>query len=373
MLGVRNVKTPVATIIAFSQGKDVNENLKRGTVIVAPVGDGQTTAFTDSVDDHEELIWDSIFIHFDVSVFIHQLVLHLFLPLTVWMSPCAKCQLFAWDKNCTFASKVGMVLVHFANVTSFVSFIFYMTMDVRDRDHFFGSLASPLVFMLLWKLSVAVKYASFSPTEYKRYMTFKSWDRVGAFLAQTLINQNLIATQNDHVNRFEIAAGAHRSGLKNVHLLHFKLENPDNSEHARRRLLEWDAFLRKSTPVLLDRNAPATASDKHGAGAGAGSERVHDGLDGLHFDLHRQADGSYTLLLFDLCRHIQQWSQVRCRAYMYPLHARFLLSLPLCVVADRRFHTPTGPRRKVWRSSTANSFCSAAWPSSSSPSFRSST
>jgi hypothetical protein len=125
MFGVRNVvKTPVATIIAFSQGKEKNENVMKGTVIV---GDGQATAFTDSVDDHEELIWDSIFIHFDVSVFIHQLVLHLFLPLTVWMSPCAKCQLLAWDKNCTFATKVGIVLVHFANMTSFVSFIFYMT------------------------------------------------------------------------------------------------------------------------------------------------------------------------------------------------------------------------------------------------------
>ena len=161
------------------------------------------------------------------------------------------------------------------------------------------------------------------------------------------VNRNLLAAQNDHVNRFEIAAGAHRSGLKNVHLLQFKIEvralsslpplfiqpclsiastlrllpslgkNPDNSEHARRRLLEWDAFLRKTTPVLLRRNkAGIFAEDGDTKGSGHGSP-THDGVDGLHFDLHRQADGSYSILLFDLCRHIQQWSQAQSVATLH--------------------------------------------------------
>ena len=38
----------------------------------------------------------------------------------------------------------------------------------------------------------------FSPTEYKRVMTFKSWAVNDAYLDQTLINSNLIDVQNDH-------------------------------------------------------------------------------------------------------------------------------------------------------------------------------
>ena len=182
------VTYPSATFVPANEN---NENKKKGTVFVS---NGPTTTYTNHADA-DELVWDSIFVHFDVSIFIHQLVLHLFLPLTVWMSPSAKCQVLMWDKNATWTITFQIIAIFAINMTSFVSFIFYMTMDAQDRDHFFGSLAYPLVFMLLWKISVAVKYASFSPTEYKRVMTFKSWDRVGAFFAQTLINQNLIATQ----------------------------------------------------------------------------------------------------------------------------------------------------------------------------------
>ena len=32
------------------------------------------------------------------------------------------------------------------------------------------------------------------------------------------------------------------------------------------------------------------------------------GPDGYHFNLQKQADGSYALCLFDLCRHVQIWA-----------------------------------------------------------------
>ena len=38
----------------------------------------------------------------------------------------------------------------------------------------------------------------FSPTEYKRILTFKSWEINDAYYDQTLINTNLIDYQNDH-------------------------------------------------------------------------------------------------------------------------------------------------------------------------------
>ena len=38
----------------------------------------------------------------------------------------------------------------------------------------------------------------FSPTEYKRILTFKTWAINDAYYDQTLINTNMIDVQNDH-------------------------------------------------------------------------------------------------------------------------------------------------------------------------------
>ena len=162
----------------------------------------------------------------------------------------------------------------------------------------------------------------------------------------TLVNRMLPShpylsfPHNPSVNRFEIAAGAHRADVTNVDMIKFMMENPDSSNVAKMRLDEWNHFLMCTTPELKTANkyrvekssieksimddvtlgtntvvadhikaaaSPASRSDKDEFSNKVKKENMI-GPDGYHFDLQKQSDGSYALSLFDACRHIQQYA-----------------------------------------------------------------
>ena len=188
-------------------------------------------------DDAEFFAWESVYVHFDMSVFCYQLFLHLFLPFTIWMSPSPKSQMMWLDRNAPFGQVVvPVIIIMLLSSMTIVSVIMYEFLPDADRSHWLGAVAYPVLFSVMWKLSVATKYAMFSPSEYKKVLTFKSWEAVRAYFRQTLIGSNFIDRQDDHVNRFEISASAFRGGVKNIHLIKFKLENPNKNPTARKRL-----------------------------------------------------------------------------------------------------------------------------------------
>ena len=166
------------------------------------------------------------------------------------------------------------------------------------------------------------------------------------------------------MNRFEIAAGAHRADVTNVDMIKFTIENPDNSVAAKTRLDEWHHFLMCTTPELKMKDeykkeraveksiandvtlgtvgrgnagsgdrakvaaSPASHSSKHGE---VSSKKLKKdsmlGEDGYHFNLQKQDDGSYTLSLFDLCRHVQIWAHQEATKDNNNLHR-----MAMCVV-----------------------------------------
>ena len=284
--------------------------LKDAKHAVIPVADNNSdlkedTACQNYYDRADDFIWDSIYVHFDIYVFIYQFILHLFLPLSIWMSPEPRAQMLWFDRKASPNEKFTIFTLGCFNTMTLVSLVIYEFLPDSDYHHFFGAIAYPLIFNVMWKLSVAIKYAMYSPTEYQRILTFKSWESTQNYLDQTLINRNLLSEQNDHVNRFEIAAGGHRCGVNNIHTVHFQIQNPAASAEATRQLADWHDFLTATTPVLTKTsskhqvNNTGLDTSKHGT----------DGDDGLHFDLHKQPNGSYKISLFDLCRHLQQYSQ----------------------------------------------------------------
>ena len=115
---------------------------------------------TDLYDDADNFVFDSVYVHFDFSVFIHQFILHMLLPFTIWMSPSPKSQLLWWDKDISYGDMFGSTLVMICNMTAFVSIISYEFMPVEDRIHYFGAVAYPIVFSTIWRLSVAIKYGN---------------------------------------------------------------------------------------------------------------------------------------------------------------------------------------------------------------------
>ena len=57
---------------------------------------------TDIYDEPENFIFDSVYVHFDLSVFIYQFTMHMLLPFSIWMSPSPKAQLLWWDKDVSY-------------------------------------------------------------------------------------------------------------------------------------------------------------------------------------------------------------------------------------------------------------------------------
>ena len=105
------------------------------------------------------------------------------------------------------------------------------------------------------------------------------------------------------VNRFEIAAGAHRADVTNVDAIKFMIENPHSSKIAKTRMEEWSHFLMYTTPELHT-TMGYSATDMND-----NDKKDHMlSKEGYHFNLQKQPDGSYALSLFDLCRHVQIWA-----------------------------------------------------------------
>ena len=176
------------------------------------------------------------------------------------------------DRHAPFGSVVvPVMIIMLLSSMTFVSVIMYEFLPDADRSHWLGAVAYPVLFSIMWKLSVATKYAMFSPSEYKKVLTFTNWEAVRAYFRQTLIGSNFIDRQDDHVNRFEISASAFRGGIKNIHLIKFKLENPNKNPIARKRLQEWSKFLCASTPVLHKTNK----NDDHGVDPDILSDTIH--------------------------------------------------------------------------------------------------
>ena len=111
-------------------------------------------------DEAENFVFDSVYVHFDLSVFVHQFILHMLLPFSVWMSPSPKAQLMWFDRDMSWGEVLGNVFLLMLNTTAFVSVITYEFMPVEDRIHYFGAVAYPILFSTMWRLSVATKYGN---------------------------------------------------------------------------------------------------------------------------------------------------------------------------------------------------------------------
>ena len=140
----------------------------------APIAAGNNI-FAD-VKEKEKLIYDSVAIHFDIGIFLVQLVINSLWPFGIFLSPNIRAQLFS---QTTFSA---IFYNHFLTVSVYVMVISYVMMsyhaDYDQFKHFQGSVWYPLLFFFLHRCSIAIKYASLSRTEYRRFMDPKNTDDV---------------------------------------------------------------------------------------------------------------------------------------------------------------------------------------------------
>ena len=72
------------------EGSGKTEPLSANRIVASSFQTSDQDSKEPYYDEADVFAWESVYVHFDISVFCYQLFLHLFLPFTIWMSPSAK-------------------------------------------------------------------------------------------------------------------------------------------------------------------------------------------------------------------------------------------------------------------------------------------
>lgn len=186
-------------------------------------------------NNHDLMIFDTIQVQFNPSVFFFQLFIHCFIFFS-FLSPNPSAQGF-WGTNFWFVFfNWGLTLILYVMIVS------YFMAPSETFVVLSGALWIPLIYFVQHKLVVALKYASLSTSEYSRFMACDDSSITDIYRNQ----MQLIAAwlnRDEAVLEFEIGAAAIRVGSK-LSDIFFSLPNPQKSTSSRSQHSYWHAFLR---------------------------------------------------------------------------------------------------------------------------------
>lgn len=186
-------------------------------------------------NNHDLMIFDTIQVQFNPSVFFFQLFIHCFIFFS-FLSPNPSAQGF-WGNNFWFLFyNWGLTLILYIMIAS------YFLAPSATFVVLSGALWIPLIYFVQHKLVVALKYASLSTSEYLRFMNCVDPSITDIYRDQ----MQLIAawlSRDEAVLEFEIGAAAIRVGSK-LSDIFFSLPNPQKSISNRSQHSYWHAFLR---------------------------------------------------------------------------------------------------------------------------------
>lgn len=240
------------------------------------------------------VFWDSIRVHFDIWTFLYQLLIHSLLPLTAVLSPNPNAQLLNPFQKGTRNAR-GFFVFFLSTSTTFCLVLFVL-MHIYEPDRFFefsGCFLFSTMYAFLWRVSVAVKWASYSKTERARAMGATTVEESGKIASQVNITTNYVTYENETTIDFEIIASGLRTGV-DVDKYNFTVQNPNKSATAATRFREWKAFLK-------------THSYEY-------SYNVYDGekIDPskvVDDDMKLLDDGDYSISLHTICKRVNRYSQ----------------------------------------------------------------
>eukprot|EP01040_Poterioochromonas_malhamensis_P018099 gene18099-21025_t len=186
-------------------------------------------------NNHDLMIFDTIQVQFNPSIFFFQLFIHCFIFFS-FLSPNPSAQGF-WGTNFWFLFyNWGLTLILYVMIVS------YFMAPSETFVVLSGALWIPLIYFVQHKLVVALKYASLSTSEYTRFMSCEDSSITDIYRDQ----MQLIAAwlnRDEAVLEFEIGAAAIRVGSK-LSDIFFSLPNPQKSTSSRSQHSYWHAFLR---------------------------------------------------------------------------------------------------------------------------------
>jgi len=218
-----------------------------------------------------DLVFDSVQVYFFVDVFLKQFLIHIFPPVVaVFGNPRAQ----AFSRMASTPKKrqpMDAEMIGIFPMIMYMSVISYYLMPEDNRSMIQGAIWMPLLMFIRHRLVVALKYASFSDTEYEKIQNPPTTSQADRNMYQTQINFAW-SERDTTLLKYELACAAIRINAK-INEIVFYIQ-PDVCPLTKSKLLQWNALLRGDE--TLDENKPLCNS------------------------LIRQPDGSYLVSLFSV-------------------------------------------------------------------------
>lgn len=182
----------------------------------------------------ESVLFDAIGRQFHFSVFANQFWAHIFMPAFF----CLQNRHGQGLQKSLFASigTIGFPCLFYIMLCS------YGTLTTHDKQLVGYSLFWPFFSYVSHRAMIALKYATLSPTEYRRFTQCRDLKLSLSYLNQMMLFSGWLNFEANLIC-FELGAAAARIGER-INEIHIIVRNENHSEDSKNQLLYWNAFLR---------------------------------------------------------------------------------------------------------------------------------
>jgi hypothetical protein len=217
----------------------------------------------------ETFLFDSLNKQFHWRMFFFQLAIHVFLPLMIF-SPNFAAHGFHLTKISVWVNIVDPLLLYIM----ILSFSFSSS---ADRQMLGFSVLIPILLFMVHKTTVALKYATLSPTEYKRFMVCTDTKQILHFRQQMQLFSGWLNLDSSLVIH-ELSLASARIGVKINHIF-LIIDNNQQDQTSYSQLIHWKALFHDS------------------------SREDIESLD-IPKEFSQLPDGNYVVSVFDLCKAV---------------------------------------------------------------------
>ena len=190
----------------------------------------------------ENGLFDSLGCQFHLSIFLYQLFIHVFFPF-LFCGPNPKAQ----GVRCTIFN-ISFIILH--PIFFYVMIVAFIYCNQTDRELVGYSVVIPILFFFVHRTTVALKYATLSPTEYARFMSCHDQALIDCYKNQMELLAGW-ATMDNSVLYFELCAASSRVGVK-INQLYLRINSNENDPSAMSQLRYWNAFVRGYERIDID-------------------------------------------------------------------------------------------------------------------------
>lgn len=206
---------------------------------------------------YKYFLFDSVCSNFHFQVFVEQIIAHLVVPLAPLFVNVRAQGFYRWG---FFPILFNIVIPS----TVYIMIVSYFMSSNKDLGVLQGAIWVPLLFFLQHRMTVALKYATLSVSEYRKFQNCRDLEISSKYASQMELLQNW-TTRDEELINFELGCAAVRSATK-LNEIFFVIHNPDTDVSSRNAMEHWDSFAQgrrctANTITAEERNSEATGRE----------------------------------------------------------------------------------------------------------------